>query len=167
MRLGLFDVGRDQSGTGLVEFTLVLPVLLFLVLGVAQFGLIFYNYISVANAAAYGARIFAISRSTTGGSSPTPYTSTVAAVQSASSSTAGNLTITLSVNGTACTSDTSCETDLVNAHTANVANTTLATPLQGASVTVSYPCTANLIPTYLINLAGICPLTSTMQQVVE
>jgi len=165
MRARLLDVAKDHNGSALVEFTLVMPVMLFLMLGAAQFGLIFYNYISVTNATAYGARIFATARSTNVGSSATPYTSTVAAIQGAS--TLASLTITLAVNGTACTTDASCEADLLNAHQANVANTTGTTPLQPASVTVSYACTANLMPTYLINLAGICPLTSTMRQVVE
>jgi Flp pilus assembly protein TadG len=163
MNFRLSDVGKDQTGSGLVEFTLVLPVLLFLMLGIAQFGLIFYNYLSVTNAAAYGARIFAIGHGDT-----TIYADATSAINNAAPRVSG-LTITLSVDGTACTTNSSCQTALLNAHQANVANTapTSTKPLQGASVTASYACTANLIPAYLINLTGICPLTSTMQQVVE
>jgi Flp pilus assembly protein TadG len=161
MNFRLLDVGKDQTGSALVEFTLVLPVLLFLMLGVAQFGLIFYNYISVTNAAAYGARIFAVSRG-----SPTAYASTVNAINSAAPNLSG-LTITLSVNATVCSGDSgsgSCQAELVSAYQANSAG---ASPPEAASVTVSYACTANLMPAYLINLTSICPLTSTMQQAVE
>jgi Flp pilus assembly protein TadG len=163
MRLRLFDVGRDQTGSGLVEFTLALPVLLFLLLGLAQFGLIFYNYMSVTNAAAYGARVFAISRGDT-----SVYTDTVSAINNAAPNISG-LTITLSVNSSPCASNSVCQTDLVNAHTANTAAAATSTPPppQSASVTVSYTCTTNLMPAYLINLTGICPLTSTMQQAVQ
>jgi len=161
MRLRLLDLAKDHTGSSLVEFTLVMPVLLFLALGAAQFGLLFYNYISVAKAAAYGARIFAI-----GHGDATIYSDAESAINGAASNLSG-LTITLSVNGSACTTNSQCQTDLLNARQANIANTTGTTPLQGASVTVSYACTANLIPAYLINLASICPLKSTMWQAVE
>ena len=62
MRPRLFDVVRDHTGSALVEFAFVLPVLLLLMLGLVQFGMMFYNYILVTNAAATGAREFSISR---------------------------------------------------------------------------------------------------------
>lgn len=156
MRSRLFDVVRDRTGSALVEFTLVLPVLLFLILGLAQFGLIFYNYILVTNAAATGARQFSISRLDT-----TAYTDTVSAINSATTNLSG-LTITMSVNGTTCSTNSACQTALQNAYTA------ATVPPEPVSVTVSYTCSSNsIMPTYLINLVGICPLTSTMQQAVE
>jgi Flp pilus assembly protein TadG len=156
MRPQLFEVAKDQTGSVLVEFTLVLPVLLFLVLGLAQFGLIFYNYILVTNAAATGAREFSISRLDT-----TAYSDTISAINSATTNLSG-LTISMSVNGTACTSNTACQTALQNAYTA------ATIPPEPVSVTVTYSCSStSIMPTYLINLTGICPLTSTMQQAVE
>jgi Flp pilus assembly protein TadG len=156
MRQRLFDVVKDHTGSVLVEFTLVLPVLLFLILGLAQFGMIFYNYILLTNAAATGARQFSISRLDS-----TPYTDTQSAINSASTNLSG-LTITMSVNGTTCSSDSSCQTALQNAYLA------AAIPPQPVSVTVSYSCNGNsIMPTYLINMTGICPLNSTMQQPVE
>ncbi len=154
MRPRLFDVVKDHTGSALVEFTIVFPVLIVLILGLAQFGLIFYNYIMVTNAAATGARVLALSRTDANG-----YTDTLTAINSASSNLSG-LTITMSVNGAACSSNSTCQTALVSASG--------TVPPEPASVTVSYTCSANLImPASLINLSGICPLTSTMQQVVE
>jgi Flp pilus assembly protein TadG len=156
MRPRLFDVVRDHTGSVLVEFTLVLPVLLLLVLGLAQFGIMFYDYILVTNAAATGARNFSISRLDS-----TPYTDTKSAINSATTNLS-SLTITMSVNGTGCSTDSACQTALQNAYTA------ATIPPEPVSVTVSYACTNNAImPAYLINFTGVCPLSSTMQQPVE
>lgn len=46
----------NEKGQSLVEFTIILPVLLLLVMGIIQFGLIFNSYITVANASREGAR---------------------------------------------------------------------------------------------------------------
>jgi len=164
MRSRLFDVVRDRTGSALVEFTIVFPVLIFLILGLAQFGLIFYNYIMVTNAAATGARQLALSRT-----DANAYTDTVTAISNAapglglSAACAAATTtpcITMSVNGAACSTNSGCQGYLVSASG--------TVPPEPASVTVSYSCSSNsIMPAYLINLAGICPLTSTMQQVVE
>jgi Flp pilus assembly protein TadG len=161
MRRSFCEVAKNQTGSALVEFTLVLPVLMFLVLGLAQFGMIFYNYILVTNAAAVGARQLSISRWDS-----TPYTDTISAINSASN--LSGLTITLSINGTTCSSDSACSTGTNGLQNAPLPSST-ATPW-ASSVTVSYSCAAgwanSIIPTYLINLTGICP-TATMQQSVQ
>ncbi|MHB0858204.1 MAG: TadE/TadG family type IV pilus assembly protein [Anaerolineae bacterium] len=51
---------RDETGANLVEFALVLPILLFLLVGVVDFGRGFYSYIAVTNAAREGARRAAV-----------------------------------------------------------------------------------------------------------
>jgi Flp pilus assembly protein TadG len=159
MRLRLVDVAQDLTGSVLVEFTLVLPVLLFLILGMLQFGIIYYDSILVTRAAAAGARELSISRF-----DDTAYADTVRAINTASSNLSG-LTITLSIgtNSVACTSDTSnpsCQQNIINAYG--------AVPPQPISVTVSYACDGNAImpPSYL-TLAGICPLQSTMYAAVN
>ena len=48
---------RSEKGQGIVEFALILPILLFLIMGIIQFGLIFLGHISVSNAAREGARV--------------------------------------------------------------------------------------------------------------
>ncbi|MDH3500753.1 MAG: pilus assembly protein, partial [Acidimicrobiia bacterium] len=48
-----------QRGIALVEFALILPLLLSLVVGIAEFGLAFKDFLSVSNAAREGARVAA------------------------------------------------------------------------------------------------------------
>jgi Flp pilus assembly protein TadG len=48
---------RDERGSELVEFALVLPVLLLLMTGIFDFGLIFHRYEVLTNAAREGARL--------------------------------------------------------------------------------------------------------------
>jgi hypothetical protein len=121
-----------------------------------QFGIIFYNYVLVTRATEIGARTLSISRL-----DPKAFTDVQATINQATSNIAG-LTITTSVNGTACSSDSGCQAALQSAHNA------FAVPPQPVSVTVSYGCSStSIVPAYLINLTGICPLTATMQTSVE
>jgi Flp pilus assembly protein TadG len=53
---------RNEEGQGIVEFALVLPVLLALVLGIVQFGITFNNYLTITDATRVGARKAAVSR---------------------------------------------------------------------------------------------------------
>jgi hypothetical protein len=48
---------RSERGSQLIEFSLVLPLLLLVVLGIMDFGLLFQRYEAVTNAAREGARI--------------------------------------------------------------------------------------------------------------
>jgi Flp pilus assembly protein TadG len=164
------DVVRDRTGAALLEFTFVLPALLLLVFGVIQVGVVAYDYILVAHAATVGARTFAYSRNDS-----SAYSDTVTAIDTASSFTTtqiANLTITLSVDGTACSSNSGCQNAL------GAAWATGSIPPEPVSVTVSYACGTDIsiMPTYLINITGICPInaatslpsiTSTMQQPVQ
>ena len=47
---------RKEAGQDLVEYALVLPLFLFLTLGVIEFSLLYFQYNTVANAAREGAR---------------------------------------------------------------------------------------------------------------
>lgn len=53
---------RRESGQAMVEFALVLPALLLVVLGIIQFGVLFNNYLALTDAARVGARQAAVSR---------------------------------------------------------------------------------------------------------
>ena len=55
--IGFFRRGSSEDGSQLVEFALVLPMLLLVVLGIAEFGIIFQRYEVVTNAAREGARM--------------------------------------------------------------------------------------------------------------
>jgi Flp pilus assembly protein TadG len=153
----LFDVAKDRTGAALVEFAVLMPMLLLVFMGLAQFGILFYNYIMVTNAATIGARQLSISYSDT-----TPYTDTRTLVQSSAAQLSG-LTITLAVGGTTCSSDTACYSAL---QTANTNGQPPNTPIP-ASVTVSYACAITLMPASWLNMTGVCPLTATIQQPVE
>ncbi len=56
---------RAQDGQALVELALVLPLLLLLVLGIIQFGILFNNYLTLTDAVRAGARQAAVSRTVT------------------------------------------------------------------------------------------------------
>jgi Flp pilus assembly protein TadG len=53
---------RRQDGQAFVEFVIVLPILVMLVLGICQFGLAFHNYLSITDATRVGARAAAVKR---------------------------------------------------------------------------------------------------------
>jgi Flp pilus assembly protein TadG len=53
---------RAEEGQAMVEFALVIPVLLLLVLGIIQFGILFNNYVTLTDAVRAGARQAAVSR---------------------------------------------------------------------------------------------------------
>ena len=50
-------MNRREKGQSMVEFAFVLPLFLLLVMGIIDFGWLFYNYISVENSARNAARI--------------------------------------------------------------------------------------------------------------
>jgi len=56
---------RKEGGQSLVEFALVLPLFMLILMGILDFGWLFYNYIGVENCARNGARIACVEYSTT------------------------------------------------------------------------------------------------------
>ena len=57
--------GRTSRGQSLVEFALVLPLFLVLVMGIADLGLAVFSYNSITNAAREGARLAIVNQDTT------------------------------------------------------------------------------------------------------
>jgi Flp pilus assembly protein TadG len=53
---------RNEDGQAITEFALILPILMALLLGIIQFGIIFNNYITLTDATRAGARKAAVSR---------------------------------------------------------------------------------------------------------
>jgi Flp pilus assembly protein TadG len=154
-RFARFKAAKAKSlgerGAAMVEFGLLAPVLLLILLGTAQFGLTLNQYVLLTNAVSIGGLQFALSRSDT-----TPYTDAVSAVQNAAKPTLtpASLTITLSVGSplTACGSDATCMTALTN----NVG--------QPAQVTATYPCNLHVM---WYNFAPVCNLTSQVTERVQ
>jgi Flp pilus assembly protein TadG len=56
---------REQRGQTMTEFALVLPVLVSLLFGIIQFGVLFNNYVTLTDAVRAGARTAAVSRLST------------------------------------------------------------------------------------------------------
>ncbi|CAB3764894.1 MULTISPECIES: TadE family protein [Burkholderia] len=107
---------KSQRGSAAIEMAVMLPVILLILLGIAQFGWLLVNFIAVSNAASSAARTFAAQRGTT-----TPYTTTLSqAVAAASFLNPSGITISTTVNGVACTNDAGCATDLAPASSAAV-----------------------------------------------
>jgi Flp pilus assembly protein TadG len=52
----------QTDGQAFVEFAIVLPVLVMLLMGILQFGLAFHNYLSITDATRVGARAAAVKR---------------------------------------------------------------------------------------------------------
>ena len=144
-------VSRDQAGTSAIEFAFIAPALMLLALGTVQFGLTVNNYITLTDGVRTAGRQLAVSRG--GGPNGTPYTDTVNQVYlSAPSLTRANLTIQVSVNGTACSTDATCLNALATA--------------QGrpAGVTASYPCDLSIMGH---DFAPGCTLSSQTTERVE
>ena len=138
----------ERSGAAVVEFGLVLPLLLLLLIGMVEFGLTLNNYIVLTEAVRAGGRQFAISRGAVD-----PFGTTVNEIyQAAPNLTQANLTITLSVNGTQCTDKPSCSNALANAQ---------GEPVR---VTASYPCNLAFLG---FDFAPHCSLTSQITEIVE
>jgi Flp pilus assembly protein TadG len=136
---------KKQKGVAAVEFAILAPLLLLIVLGVAQFGWMFGNYMMVANAASAGARYFASQR---GASSP--YTATQGQVQlSAGILNTAKLSIAMSVNGSACTNDSGCASGLNSAGGTGAVGT--------AAVTVIY----TFSPLFTGRLSGLYSMMPT------
>lgn len=84
------QAARDQSGVGAVEFALILPVLLTIIVGGFVFGTAFNNYVVITNAAQAGTFQLTVSRGTS-----TPLTGTTNAVYAAAPGlTQNQMTIT-------------------------------------------------------------------------
>jgi Flp pilus assembly protein TadG len=87
---------KNERGQTMTELALVLPILVVLVLGIAQFGVAFNNYVTLTDAARAGARKAAVSRN-----SSSPASDCVKAAQAAAASlTQANLTVTCSSSWT-------------------------------------------------------------------
>jgi Flp pilus assembly protein TadG len=53
---------RSERGQAMAEFAIILPILLVLLLGIVQFGLVYNNWVTLTDAVRAGARKAAVSR---------------------------------------------------------------------------------------------------------
>jgi Flp pilus assembly protein TadG len=137
----------DTTGVSALEFAIISPVLMTLLLGIFQVGIVMNDHLVLTNAAAQGALAIALSRG-----SATPFTATTAAIASASPNfTQANVAKTVTLNGTACTTDSTCAAALVAGQT--------------ATVRATYPCSLTIMG---VNYAPSgCTLTAQSAQMVQ
>ncbi len=141
-------VARSRAGASAVEFAFVAPLLVLLAIGMVQLGIVLHHYLVLTEAVRDGARQLALSRGAS-----TPYTTTVSAIQTAAADlSTSNLTIALSVNGTACTTDTTCQTALASAAG------------QPGNVTATYPCQFVVLG---VDFMPSCTLSSAIAEMIE
>jgi len=136
-----------RRGIAALEFGILAPALFLIIIGGIKFGFAINQYMIVTAAAQQGAQTLSMMR----GNSANAYTTAHAAVTAAATmlTGTGTLTVSMSVNGTACTSS-SC---------------TINTAGQTASVTVSYPCDLTIMGT---NFGGTtCRVSATSAAVVQ
>jgi Flp pilus assembly protein TadG len=144
---------RDERGQALLEFALILPLLLTLLLGIVMFGIVFNQYLTLTNATATGAQLLSISR----GQTTDPCQTTSQAVYAAAPTlTQANLKFTIVLNGTTVAN--------------NVATPSCSTGGQylvasrSAQVTVTYPCTLKF---FGFNPPSNCILTAQTTEIVQ
>jgi Flp pilus assembly protein TadG len=132
-----FRAGREE-GSSLFELAMALPLLTMLLVGIIKGGILFYDYVTLADAVAVGARTLATSR----GVSAACTTAETALTNAATNLVTSNITITISFSS----ANDSClgSVDWVSGDQANVQAT--------------YPC--NLAIPFAGNLWPTCTLTS-------
>lgn len=138
-------VNDRESGQALVEFALLAPVLLAVLIGIFKCATTFNNYVVLTDAVRAGARQLAISRG-----AANPCGTAIAQVQSSASDlNTSNLTVQAEVSG----SSSNCA-DLA------------AGNQQGDDATVkgTYPCDLTI---FGINFAPGCKISSTMTERIE
>jgi Flp pilus assembly pilin Flp len=127
-----------ESGAAAAEFALVLPAVALVFLAVTSLGTAIHNFEVLTSAVGVASQQFASSRG-----APAPYDATTSMLRSSATGlNAASLTITLSVNGSPCTSNDDCASKLT----------------KGAPETVQaiYPCTIVVLG---VNTAPGCQLT--------
>lgn len=133
---------RAERGQSTAEFALVLPVLLLLVTGVIQFGLLFDHYITLTDAVRSGARTLSLGR---GLSDPCD------AAVSQTLNSAGSIGLTASQVTTTLSGSDTCGTG-------SYPNRTGGNEVQGdqATVTATQPFTLSVfgLPVYQLNLSA-------------
>jgi len=132
--------GREE-GSSLFELAMALPVLAMLLVGIIKAGILFYNYETLADAVAVGARTLATSR----GEATACTGAETAVTNAAANLVASNITITISFPAT-------------NTHTDSCTPTPTLYSNDDAEVQATYPC--DLTIPFLGNVWPGCTLTS-------
>jgi Flp pilus assembly protein TadG len=133
-------LARDSRGSMAVEFALLVPVLAALMFGMTEFGVAMYTKIEMTDAARSAARTLSIGRASTTVFNDTKNQFFASAPGIPND---GSVTLVMTVNGVACTSNSDCQTKL---------NSAVGSP---ATVTASRAC--RLVVFSGINLVNYMP----------
>ena len=161
----------DGGGASAVEFALIIPVLLTILFAIIKFGLIFNNYVELANGTRASARQFALARGDSTSGTMGPWTAAVSALKSSAPNlNHAQLTITLQVpagSSSPCASDLASNTANVTTYNASCATALANAAGAPASVTAVYapnPCSFNVMG---INILPNCTMSSNTTELVE
>lgn len=149
LRRRIFPAWGDDGGAA-VEFGILAPIFVMLVVGIVQFAFTFADYMFLTSAVMAGSQTLSVSRGIT-----SPFTSTVnAMVASAPMLTPAQLkaNIKITVNGAACSTDAGCASTLNSAAGDIVV------------VTANYPCNLTILG---VNYVPGCTLAAQVAQVVQ
>jgi Flp pilus assembly protein TadG len=138
---------HSRRGQSLVEFTFIAPFLLIVTTGVVSFGLALRSFIVLTYGANMAAETVAMSR----GITTDPCATASSALTTASPSlTSSNITLTVTLNGTA--------------YSGNSCTSATSSMVQGATaqVTASYPC---IMTVY--GMANSCGLATRSAQMIQ
>jgi len=136
----------SASGVAAIEFAFLAPVLLLLFGGICEFSMVLSNYLTLEHAVHAGARAMAISRGDSA-----PVTDTKSQILAAAGNlTQANISISYTVNGTACSTDSACGPSMQS-----------GVP---STVSASYPCSLIVFGT---NFLPGCTLTAETTERVE
>ncbi len=143
--------GGDTRGNSAVEFALVLPMLMTTLFAIMKFSVAMNNNINLTEGVRVGGRYLASAR---GGA--TPYATMVTNIKNSAANLNGNnITITATVDGTACT-DATTPTCAAALNTDTGGGT--------ATVTATYPCDLKVLS---VDFAPSCKLSSTTSVIIE
>lgn len=140
-------LARDGQGSVAVEFALLFTLMLTMLFGVSQFGIAFYNKEVLSTATKASARLLAVGRT----NATVWADARTAFFEAAPSLNAAGVTLTISINGTPCSSNGTCVAAMATAEG------------QPAAVRATYPCNLKVITDF----APGCRLTSVSTQKVE
>ena len=141
---------RDQQGASAVEFALVVPILLLLVFGVINFGVVMAQKASLSNAVRIGARYGSVNAYTTA------HTCKAVVAKVRDSAT----TVGLGTSTTVCTGPTGADATVTAAPCVNT--TASLTDPDSLKVSVSYP-SGLLVPTPGLGRSVTLTASSTFQ----
>lgn len=146
----LIELARERrDGMAAVEFALVLPFMALMVVGILSFGLALSNYVDLTEGVRAAVRVLAQASAY-----PTQAYSNAQTYFAGATSNLNqaNLTMTVTVNGTACSGAAACDTALA------------AATGDAVSVTATY---SECIEVMGYNFLPSCQLTATTTQMIE